>query len=140
MRARQAVLLTPLECAVPNSILYSIYNAFRNSLECAIPCISPATPLECAVPKKRGWGPSPDSGARNSPLLTCHHILFPIRNGYALPAAMGAAAKRACRLQERSSCVVTQLSAGGGGGGASVAPLNFRMCIPCLPGPPCVTL
>jgi hypothetical protein len=29
------------------------------------------------------------------------------RNGDALPAAMGAAAKRACRLQERRSCVLT---------------------------------
>ena len=28
----------------------------------------------------------------------------------------------------------------GGGGGASVMPLNLCMCIPCPPGPPCVTV
>src|SRR6267378_4236197 len=43
------------------------------------------------------------------------------RNGYALPAAMGVAAKRALRLQERRSFL--QLSAGGGGG-APGPPLN----------------
>jgi len=48
------------------------------------------------------------------------------RNGNALPAAMGAAAKRAYRLQERSSCpALNQLSGGGGGGGASGPPLNW---------------
>ena len=49
------------------------------------------------------------------------------RNGDALPAAMGAAAKRAYRLQERRSCPVIQLFAGGGG-----------VVGPCLyPLPPC---
>src|SRR5438876_9287767 len=62
------------------------------------------------------------------------------RNGYALPAAMGVAAKRARRLQERRSsrlpcsrlkaidCLAVkgiQLSAGGGGGGAPGPPLKF---------------
>jgi hypothetical protein len=48
------------------------------------------------------------------------------RNGNALPAAMGAAAKRAHRLQERRSCpALNQLSGGGGGGAASGPPLNF---------------
>jgi hypothetical protein len=46
------------------------------------------------------------------------------RNGYALPAAMGAAAKRAHRLQERRSCpALNQLSGGGGGGAASGPPV-----------------
>jgi hypothetical protein len=35
------------------------------------------------------------------------HIFFLSRNGGALPAAMEAAAKRASRLQERSSCFRT---------------------------------
>ena len=51
----------------------------------------------------------------------------------------GAAAKRACRLQERRSCR-WKIYMPGGGAGASVAPLNLCMCIPCLPGPPCVTV
>src|SRR6266550_4294612 len=61
------------------------------------------------------------------------------KNGDAPPAAVGTAAKRACRLQERRLLEIkTQMP--GGGGGASVMPLNFCMCIPCLPGPPCVTV
>jgi hypothetical protein len=48
------------------------------------------------------------------------------RDGGALPPAMGAAAKRAYRLQERRSCpALNQLSGGGGGGGASGPPLNL---------------
>jgi hypothetical protein len=43
-----------------------------------------------------------------------HPCLISSRNGDALPAAMGAAAKRAHRLQERSSCPVIQLFGGGG--------------------------
>jgi hypothetical protein len=44
----------------------------------------------------------------------------------------GAAAKRACRLQERRSCR-WKIHLPGGGGGASVTPLNLCMCIPWLP-------
>jgi hypothetical protein len=44
------------------------------------------------------------------------------RNGNALPAAMGAAAKRAHRLQERRSCPALNQLSGGGGGGASGPP------------------
>ncbi len=78
MLARHAVLLTPLECAVPSSILYSkqsppvtslesaltsqsqlVENTATLSLvECALTRLSPATPLECAVPKKQGGGGS----------------------------------------------------------------------------------
>src|SRR6266478_3998491 len=76
MPARHAVLLTPLECAVPSSILYSkqsppvtslesaltsqsqlVENTATLSLvECALTSLSPATPLECAVPEKTGGG------------------------------------------------------------------------------------
>jgi hypothetical protein len=60
-------------------------------------------------------------------ILTSLPPYFPTsKNGRALPAAMGAAAKRAYRLQERSSCpALNQLSGGGGGGGASGPPLNW---------------
>src|SRR6266849_5159505 len=78
MPARHAVLLTPLECAVPSSILYSkqsppvtslesaltsqsqlVENTATLSLvECALTRLSPATPLECAVPKNLGGGGS----------------------------------------------------------------------------------
>jgi hypothetical protein len=55
------------------------------------------------------------------------------------PQRWGLLRKRACRLQERRSFQgKTQMP--GGGGGASSAPLNFCLCIPCLPGPPCVTV
>src|SRR6266849_3564735 len=76
MRPRHAILLTPLECAVPISILISILSARINSLEsaltsrsqlientttlslleCALMRFSPATPLECAVTKNTGVG------------------------------------------------------------------------------------
>src|SRR5216683_2208169 len=76
MRPRHAVLLTPLECAVPRSILNSIPSVRINSLEsaltshsqlientdtlslleCALIRFSPATPLECAVTKNTGGG------------------------------------------------------------------------------------
>src|SRR6266852_194144 len=76
MCARHAVLLTPLECAVPRSILISILSARINPLEsalrshsklientttlslleCALMRFSPATPLECAVTKNTGVG------------------------------------------------------------------------------------
>jgi hypothetical protein len=70
-------------------------------------------------PKTPGVGVCPTSLFRYPPFLTS-------RNGYALPAAMGAAAKRAYRLQERRSCpALNQLSGGGGGGGASGPPLNL---------------
>ena len=66
------------------------------------------------------------------------------RNSDALPAAMGAAAERACRLQERRSsrlfCCQQKLRQGshlpGGGAGAACS----KCLIPCLPGPPCVTV
>src|ERR1700687_899299 len=66
------------------------------------------------------------------------------RNSNALPAAMGAAAERACRLQERRSsrlfCCQQKLRQGshlpGGGAGAACS----KCLIPCLPGPPCVTV
>src|SRR5713226_9333333 len=78
MPARHAVLLTPLECAVPLSILYSKQSrpvtslesaltshsqlventATLSPVECALTSLSPATPLECAVPKKLGGGGS----------------------------------------------------------------------------------
>jgi hypothetical protein len=78
--------------------------------------------------------------------ITGHHVLFitslfpcflssPSRNGGALPAAMGAAAKRAYRLQERRSFVAIQLFAGGGG----CVPFP-NLPIPRLPGPPCFTV
>jgi hypothetical protein len=72
-------------------------------------------------------------------LLLYFILVFLSRNGGALPAAVGTAAKRACRLQERRS-FEGKIQMPGGGGGASVTPLNFCMCIPCLPGPPCVTV
>src|SRR5713226_5095897 len=76
MPARHAVLLTPLECAVPLSILYSKQSrpvtslesaltshsqlventATLSPVECALTSLSPATPLECAVPEKTGGG------------------------------------------------------------------------------------
>jgi hypothetical protein len=66
------------------------------------------------------------------------HLFFVSKNGGALPAAMGAAAKRRAvfRREDRSMQEIQMP----GGGGAPVAPLNFCMCIPCLPGPPCVTV
>jgi hypothetical protein len=78
MLARQAVLLTPLECAVPRSIPIGILTASVTSLEsaltrpsqptenaaalspaeCALTSIPLATPLECAVTKNmEGRGP-----------------------------------------------------------------------------------
>src|SRR5229473_1096983 len=67
-------------------------------------------------PKHRGWG-MPYILAWLPPYF------ITARNGCALPAAMGAAAKRAYRLQERRSCpALNQLSGGGGGGGASGPP------------------
>src|SRR5229473_6424910 len=77
MRLCPAVLLTPLECAVPISILYSKQSPPVNSLEsaltsysqlientatlslveCALTRLSPATSLECALTKNKGWGP-----------------------------------------------------------------------------------
>src|SRR6266849_3274426 len=77
MRPRHAVLLTPLQSAVPMYILYSkqiasvtpLKSALTNHsqitenaatlspTESALTQLSPATPLECAVPKNpRGWG------------------------------------------------------------------------------------
>src|SRR5258708_7513359 len=76
MRPRHAVLLTPLECAVPRCILFSIQSApvtplesaltshsqlIENTatlslVECAVARFSPAPPLECAVAKKVGGG------------------------------------------------------------------------------------
>ena|SRR6266852_18660 len=77
MLARRAVLLTPLECSIPISILISILNvpitpldsaltshpqltentATLSLAECALTTFSPATPLECALTKNTGgWG------------------------------------------------------------------------------------
>src|SRR5713101_3443454 len=76
MRARHTDLLTPLECAVPRSILISILSARINSLEaaltshsqlientatlspaeCAVTSNSLANPLECALTKNTGGG------------------------------------------------------------------------------------
>ena len=76
MLARHAVLLTPLEYAVPSIILYSKQRppvtslesaltshsqptentATLSPVECALTRLSPATPLECAVPEKTGEG------------------------------------------------------------------------------------
>jgi hypothetical protein len=65
--------------------------------------------------------------------------LFPVflasRNGGAPPAAMGAAAKRVRRLQERRSCVEIQLFVAGGRGCPC---LNFIR--PCLPRPASCTV
>src|SRR6266478_6366027 len=58
MPARHAVLLTPLECAVPIIILYSKQRQPITPLESALTRLSPATPLECAVPKNLGGGGS----------------------------------------------------------------------------------
>src|SRR5260370_5857247 len=58
MLARHVVLLTPLECAVPTSILISIQNATVNPLESALTSYSQFTEntaalslLECALTK-----------------------------------------------------------------------------------------
>jgi len=76
MRARHTDLLTPLECAVPISILISILSARINPLEsaltshsqlientatlspaeCAVTSNSLANPLECALTKNTGGG------------------------------------------------------------------------------------
>jgi hypothetical protein len=76
MRLCPAVLLTPLGCAVPISILYSKHRPPVNSLESALTSysqltentatlspaesaltqLSPATPLECALTKNMGGG------------------------------------------------------------------------------------
>src|SRR5260370_2889224 len=76
MRPHHGVLLTPLECTVPSSIIISILktplnpleSALRDTLqvtedkttlsllECALTRFSPATPLECAVTKNTGGG------------------------------------------------------------------------------------
>ena len=79
MRPRHAVLLTPLECAVPSSIPISMLTArvtplksaltsrsqvtentaALSPLECALTRLSPATPLQSALTKNtRGWGRS----------------------------------------------------------------------------------
>jgi hypothetical protein len=91
MRARQVAPLTPLECAVPMSVLISILNCpvttlesaltdplqltenkpTLSLLECALTTFSPATPLECALTKNtRGGGYSSDSVPRHSSLAT----------------------------------------------------------------------
>ncbi len=68
------------------------------------------------VQKHGGWG-------MPYILTSLPPYIIASRNGCALPAAMGAAAKRAHRLQERRSCpALNQLSGGGGGGGASGPP------------------
>src|ERR1700687_897872 len=85
----------------------------------------------------------------NAEFVSCLHPYIRAsptsRNSDALPAAMGAAAERACRLQERRSsrlfCCQRKLRQsnhlpGGGGGGAACS----KCLIPCLPGPPCVTV
>src|SRR5713226_7993375 len=79
MRARHTDLLTPLECAVPRSILISILGARINPLEsaltshsqltentatlslleCALTRLSPVTPLESALTKTPGVGVPP---------------------------------------------------------------------------------
>src|SRR5258708_30600733 len=66
------------------------------------------SPLDATLTKNRGYHPSsqkPSSAPSSvSYILTSLLPYFiPSRNGCALPAAMGAAAKRARRLQERRS-------------------------------------
>src|SRR5712664_2406467 len=77
MRSRHAVLLTPLECAVPICLPIRILNArvtpLKSALtspsqltentatlslvECALTALSPATPLQSALTKNTGgWG------------------------------------------------------------------------------------
>src|SRR6266849_4159411 len=94
MRPRHAVLLTPLQSAVPMYILYSkqiasvtpLKSALTNHsqitenaatlspTESALTQLSPATPLECAVPKTPGGGGySSDSGTRHLPLISHHY-------------------------------------------------------------------
>ncbi len=89
MRPRHAVLLTPLEAAVPLSIFFRKQKPSVNPLKCALPShsetientaalspvecaltrLSPATSLECALPKNiRGGGIS--FPIRNPPLVT----------------------------------------------------------------------
>src|SRR5712664_1489296 len=95
MRLCPAVLLTPLECAVPISILYSKQRPPVNSLESALTSysqltentatlspaesaltqLSPATPLECALTKNtRGGGPS--FPTQNSALVAPHSARY----------------------------------------------------------------
>src|SRR6266851_7899924 len=95
VRARHTDLLTPLECAVPRSILISILSARINPLEsaltshsqlientatlspaeCAVTSNSLANPLECALTKNTGGGGGRSShpGAHHSPLITRHY-------------------------------------------------------------------
>jgi len=90
MRPCSAVLLTPLECAVPGRIPISIQSAPGNPLEsaltshsqtventatlslleCALTRLSPATPLESALTKNRAGGGSL-FWFRSSPLTMC---------------------------------------------------------------------
>jgi len=94
MRPRHAVLLTPLECALPTSLLLSIINAPVTPLEsaltshlqatentatlslveCALTALPPATPLECALTKNiRGGVPLSHFGVHHSPPVTRHY-------------------------------------------------------------------
>ncbi len=90
MRPCSAVLLTPLECAVPGRIPISIQSAPGNPLEsaltshsqtventatlslleCALTRLSPATPLESALTKNRAGGREP----LLVPELATHHV------------------------------------------------------------------
>src|SRR6266853_6105251 len=90
----------------------------------------PGACCNCAVAPPSTAPAGKSSTSSNSSTAACK-----LENGYALPAAMGAAAKRARRLQERRSSVVIQLSAGGG----EVAPCLNLPIPPRRPGPPSFT-
>src|SRR6266851_5850685 len=95
VRARHTDLLTPLECAVPRSILISILSARINPLEsaltshsqlientatlspaeCAVTSNSLANPLECALTKNTGGG-GPFLSSRSSSFSTHHSPLY----------------------------------------------------------------
>jgi len=114
---------------------------------------SPVSPAVATLPKT----PYRKSFLATLPSPADLWLQLTSRNGYALPAAMGVAAKRARRLQERRSsrlpcsrlkrltalqspkaidCLAVkgiQLSAGGGGGGAPGPPLKFWMNLLFLP-------